>query len=140
MMMKFMLSCGSHLSKEQRSELKSAMCKMQSQINSMSPIDIDSGDIVQRRKNLAKNPELKEIFNMFWSILSMQVDEEGILSEDAYVQFNVKLQLALMGEAAADEKESIECAKADYIHDVHAYGEINEVTFRDVMMELIGML
>lgn len=138
MMMKFMIKYGTHLTPEQREELKVAAVTMEKQINSMSPIDIDTDDIIQRRRDLGSNAELKEILSMFWSVLSVDVGEDGILNEEAYVEFNLRLQLALMGEAGSDERESRECAHMDYLHDVHAYGEINEVTFRDVMTELIG--
>jgi hypothetical protein len=138
MMMKFMIQYGSHLTPEQQEKLREAASTMRNNLNAMQPVSIDTEDILTRRKNLAKNAELIEIFNMFWNILSMEANAEGALSREAYVNFNVQLQLALMGDAAYDEQESYQCGEADYVHDVFAHGEINEVTFRDVMMETIG--
>lgn len=140
MMMKFMIQYGTHLTPEQREELRATASTIQKNLNSMEPAIIDPDDIVKRRRNLASNTELIEIFNMFWNILAIEANAEGALSKQAYINFNVMLQLALMGDAAYDEQESFQCGEADYVHDVFAYGEINEVTFRDVMMEMIGIL
>lgn len=115
--------------------------------------------ILQRRKNLDLNIELKEIFSLFWLILSKDIQkkdkkgsgeeqqqqvasdgEEGaslVLSKFHYIQFHILLQLALIGNAI-DENETKAIAEADYRYDTMLFGPINEVAFFDMMISLIG--
>ena len=137
MMTKFMIKYG-NLSPDELEEIQSAHHTLTKTMAELEPTTLDPNEIQRRRQSLASNNELKEIFTMFWLVISPDASY-GYLSKEAYIRFNMLLQKALMGDAINDE-ESRECAYADYAYDVAVHGEVNEITFYDMLSELIGKL
>lgn len=94
-------------------------------------------DVVFRRRRLSDNADLKLLLKLFWCVLSVFIEETGELSEDGYMEFDILIQRALLGNQFTDA-EMVKLADADYRYDIERFGSMSETTFNDVLCELVG--
>jgi hypothetical protein len=126
----------SSTSKQELKELIAVEKHLKQELLKISSEKVSSEIISQRRQALEANNDLREIFSLFWLVLSVST-VDGILEKDDYVNFHILLLSALIGDAI-DPLEAREMAEADYRYDTFAFGEINEVVFFDIMTSTIG--
>jgi hypothetical protein len=120
----------------EKKELLAVERHLRNELLSITSEQIPSEVIQRRRATLESNSELKEIFSLFWLVLSVST-VEGVLAKDDYVTFHVLLQSALIGDAI-DQSEARTIAEADYNYDTLTFGEITEDVFFDIMLSTIG--
>lgn len=94
-------------------------------------------DVTVRRKRLIENRDMCMVFKMFWLVLSMYSDDPLVLSGDGYLQLDIYIQRALLGNHFS-EADCVKLADADYRYDVARFGILSERVFSDSLMELIG--
>ena len=58
------------------------------------------------------------------------------MSRDGYIKFNIAVQRAIVGNQLNDDDLEFN-AEVDWEHDLRVYGVIDEMTFYDVLFELI---
>lgn len=96
-----------------------------------------SNEFVVRRKRLQDNSDLCMVFKLLWRVLSGFSDNPLVLSEDGYMQLDIYLQKALLGNQFSDT-ESVKLADADHRYDIARFGSLLENSFCDILIELIG--
>lgn len=126
------------ISKQELQELYNVEKHLKSELLNIPTIQISPDLILKKRQALEANNDLKEIFALFWLVLSVHT-VDGILAKDSYIHFHLLLLSALIGDAI-DPSEAREIAEADYRYDTFAFGDINEVVFFDIMTSTIGAL
>jgi hypothetical protein len=94
-------------------------------------------DVVVRRKRLMENKDMCMVLKIFWRVLSVYADDPMVLSEDGYMQLDIYIQRAFLGNLFS-EAECVKLADADHRYDVARFGTLCERTFSDFLMELIG--
>ena len=82
------------------------------------------------------NAKLKEIFKFFWYTFRTYANNNDELSRDGYMKFNISIQRAIVGNQLSDDDVEFN-AEVDWEHDLRVYGAIDELTFYDVLFELI---
>lgn len=83
-------------------------------------------------------PQLKEIFSMFWMVLSLESEDGDVIFKDQFVHFLYLLQSALLGPSNVSEKEAIIIGEKEFFHNLSYYGECGQFAFNDIMAECIG--
>jgi hypothetical protein len=126
------------ISKKELHELFAVEKHLKQELLKISLEKVSSDIILRRRQALEDNNDLKQIFSLFWLVLSVST-ADGILEKDEYINFHLLLLSALIGDAI-DPMEAREIAESDYRYDTFAFGEINEVVFFDIMASTIGQL
>jgi hypothetical protein len=121
---------------EEKKELLTVERHLKNELLSITSEKIPWEVIQRRRASLEKNSELKEIFSLFWLVLSVST-VDGVLAKEDYVNFHILLQSALIGDAI-DRNEGRTIAEADYNYDTLTFGEITEAVFFDIMLSTIG--
>lgn len=64
------------------------------------------------------------------------MNDSDELSRDGYIKFHVAIQRAIVGNQLNDDDLEFN-AEVDWEHDLRVYGAIDEITFYDVLFELI---
>jgi len=94
-------------------------------------------EILERRKRLKENPELQDVFSMFWMVLSIESPDGDVIYKNHFSHFLYLLQSAFLGPGNVSEKEALEVGEQEFIHNVGYYGEFCQFAFYDIMAECV---
>lgn len=120
----------------QRSQMMTNIDMLRNELDKVEA-EINFEEIASRRRFLAKNKGLFDIFNTLWVTLMAYTSNQGFLSKEGYIKFHRAMQISLIGfkgfETIPDST-----IEADYMHDKRLYGPISKDAFFDMLFETIG--
>ena len=136
--MKLLLSLGD-ITKAERKALILAKDRFQEKLYEVDTSEVEeTEEILRRREYVDKNYDMKKVFEMLWGMASRDV-HNGILSEDGYIKYAMKVQRALIGDTLTSD-EAVKLAKSEYTNDCNCYGPLTKLAFFDILAELVGKL
>ena len=96
-------------------------------------------DAVAQRFKLRGSKRVDELVRLWWGCMPLEEDATGnqMLGEDGYIQFSVKIQLALVPSISTEEARAT--ALEDWVSDSKGNSQMSYDAFFDAMFELVDL-